>query len=67
MKSKFFKSTPGWGTDTIDNLINEWLIGKKIKIIKIEYESHKENIKSFDRGIQEIIVYTAILVYENIL
>jgi hypothetical protein len=31
MKSKFFKATPGWGTGTIDNLINEWLIGKKNK------------------------------------
>lgn len=62
MKSKFFKAIPGWGDSTIDTIINDWLEGKGIKVNELKYGTH-EKIQKDGRT---AIVYTAIILYEDI-
>jgi hypothetical protein len=65
MKAKFFRATPGWGTLDIDSVINEWLQGKKIKIIELQYSTHTDEFETHEGLIKKGIVYTATLLYEE--
>ncbi len=65
MKTKYFKACEGWGTGSLDSVINKWLDDKEIEIIKMEYSSHYEKKKDHYGFEHDAPCQTALLIYRE--